>query len=79
VNGAVGMVLTELYDATPADAYAPSTPRLINVSVLKEIGAGFTVGFVVGGTTSRSVLVRAVGPGLAGVGVYPWDTPRTRA
>ncbi len=77
-NGAVGMVLTELYDATPADAYAPSTPRLINVSVLKEIGAGFTVGFVVGGTTSRSVLVRAVGPGLAGVGVPVGYAPNPR-
>jgi hypothetical protein len=77
-GGAVGTVLTELYDATAADAYGPTTPRLINVSVLKEIGPGFTVGFVVGGATSRSVLIRAVGPGLADVGVPVGYAPNPR-
>jgi hypothetical protein len=46
-----------------------ATPRLANVSVLKQIGSGFTVGFVVAGNSSRTVLVRAIGPGLAAVGV----------
>lgn len=68
-GGTTGSVLAELYDATPGGTYTASTPRLINVSVLKDVGSGFTVGFVVGGATSRSVLIRAVGPGLAGVGV----------
>ncbi len=64
-----GTVITEVYDATPNDAYTSTTPRLVNVSVLKQVGAGFTVGFVIGGTGNRTVLIRAVGPGLAGVGV----------
>ncbi len=69
VNGTTGSVIAELYDATPNEQYRVTTTRLINVSVLKEIGAGFTMGFVIGGETSRSVLIRAVGPGLAAVGV----------
>ena len=68
-GGTTGTVIAELYDSTPGNAFTSSTPRLINVSVLKQIGAGFTVGFVIGGGTPRTVLVRAVGPGLAAVGV----------
>ena len=68
-NGTTGTVIAELYDSTPNNAFTAATPRLVNVSVLKQIGAGFTVGFVIGGGTSRTVLVRAIGPGLAGVGV----------
>ncbi|MGH7956966.1 MAG: immunoglobulin domain-containing protein, partial [Opitutaceae bacterium] len=67
VGGATGMVIAELYDATPATAFTITTPRLVNVSVLKQIDAGapLTAGFVVGGATSRTVLVRAIGPTLA--------------
>ncbi len=68
-GGATGTVIAELYDSTPSAAFTATTPRLINVSVLKQIGSGFTVGFVIGGATPRAVLVRAVGPGLAAVGV----------
>jgi hypothetical protein len=68
-GGATGTVIAELYDSTPSNAFTSTTPRLINVSVLKQIGSGFTVGFVIGGATPRTVLVRAVGPGLAAVGV----------
>ncbi len=68
-NGTVGTVIAELYDSTPGAAFTATTPRLVNVSVLKQIGPGFTVGFVIGGATTRTVLVRAVGPGLAVVGV----------
>ncbi|MBI5772070.1 MAG: S8 family serine peptidase [Verrucomicrobia bacterium] len=68
-NGTTGTVIAELYDSTANNAFTATTPRLVNVSVLKQIGSGFTVGFVIGGGTSRTVLVRAVGPGLAGVGV----------
>jgi hypothetical protein len=60
-----GKVLAELYDATPAGQFTPTTPRLINVSVLKNIGDGLAVGFVIGGSTPRTVLLRAVGPTLA--------------
>jgi cyclophilin family peptidyl-prolyl cis-trans isomerase len=63
-----GMVIAELYDASGV-AYSPSTPRLINVSVLKPIANNtlLTAGFVVGGSTSKTVLIRAVGPTLGPV------------
>lgn len=66
VSGATGTVLAELYDATPASALSSQVPRLINLSVLKQIGAGelLTAGFVIGGTTTKQILVRAVGPRL---------------
>jgi hypothetical protein len=50
--------------------HATTTPRLINVSVLKHLGSGLTVGFVVGGSSSRTVLIRAVGPTL---GMSPFN------
>lgn len=66
-SGGTGIVIAELYDATPASALTPNTPRLINVSVLKRIpGGGLTAGFVIGGTTAKTVLIRAVGPTLGG-------------
>ncbi len=70
-GGAAGSVIAELYDSTPTAAFTAATPRLVNVSVLKSIatGATLTAGFVIGGTTSRTVLVRAIGPGLAALGV----------
>ena len=71
--GAVGgtVVIAEIYDATPAASFGATTPRLVNVSVLKQIGTGatLTAGFVIGGATARTVLVRAVGPALAAFGV----------
>ncbi|MSU47931.1 MAG: DUF4832 domain-containing protein [Opitutus sp.] len=60
-----GVVIAEVYDATPSATYTAATPRLVNVSVLKPIGAGLTVGFVIGGAGGKTVLIRAVGPGLA--------------
>ncbi len=64
-----GIVIAELYDATPANQFQATTPRLINVSVLKALGDGVTAGFVIGGSTARTVLIRAVGPALAGFGL----------
>lgn len=64
-----GAVLAELYDATPSSQFTASTPRLVNVSVLKHLGTGVTAGFVIGGASPRRVLVRAIGPGLAIFGV----------
>ncbi len=67
VGGATGTVIAELYDSTPPSAFTTATPRLINVSVLKQINAGekLTVGFVIGGATAKPVLIRAIGPTLA--------------
>lgn len=75
VGGATGAVIAEIYDSTPAVSFTPATPRLINVSVFKQIGSGFTMGFVIGGATNRTVLVRAIGPGLAAVGVMSGFVP----
>lgn len=64
-----GLVIAEVYDATPEASVTTSTPRLINVSVLKEFGTGFTAGFVIRGPTTKRVLIRAIGPGLAAFGI----------
>ena len=71
VNGATGLAIAEIYDATPASTFTATTPRLINVSVLKQIDAGgsLTLGFTISGTTAKTVLIRAIGPGLAAVGL----------
>lgn len=67
VAGTTGTVIAELYDATPSANFTLATPRLVNVSVLKQINPGeiLTAGFVLAGTTPKTVLVRAVGPTLA--------------
>ena len=66
-----GFAIAELYDSTPSSAFTATTPRLINVSVLKQIpeGSALTAGFVIGGKTAKTVLVRAIGPALAAFGV----------
>ena len=69
VGGTTGTVIAEIYDATPAANLAATTPRLLNVSVRKNLGSGLTAGFVLGGTTPTRVLIRVVGPGLAAFGV----------
>jgi hypothetical protein len=70
-NGAGGVVIAELYDATPNSAFTTATPRLVNVSVLKQInfGSTLTAGFVIGGTGSKQILIRAVGPSLGQFGI----------
>ena len=70
-SGGAGLAIAELYDSTPASAFVATTPRLITVSVLKQIseGSALTSGFVIGGTTAKTVLVRAIGPTLADFGV----------
>jgi hypothetical protein len=66
VGGATGTVIAELYDSTPLSQVTSLTPRLINVSVLKQINAGetLTAGFVIAGTAPKQVLIRCVGPTL---------------
>ena len=70
-TAAAGNALAEIYDDTPANAYTPSTPRLINLSSNNLIAArgSMTAGFVVGGATAKTVLIRATGPALAALGV----------
>ncbi len=66
-----GQALAECYDDTWAGAYTSATPRLVNLSCRtnRAAGATLTAGFVIGGSTSRTVLVRAVGPALSAFGV----------
>ena len=61
-----GTALTEVYDDTPASAYTAASPRLVNVSCNDQIafGGSLTVGFTIGGTTAKTVLIRASGPTL---------------
>lgn len=63
---ASGLVIAEIYDATTG-ARTATTPRLINLSTLAQIDAGsdLAVGFVIGGQTAQTVLVRGVGPSLS--------------
>jgi cyclophilin family peptidyl-prolyl cis-trans isomerase len=64
-NGDSGSAIAEVYD--DSGGYTATGPRLINLSCLTSIAAGGTldVGFVLGGSTSKTVLVRVWGPTLA--------------
>jgi hypothetical protein len=69
-TGKGGVVLTEIYDATPSPLTAPQ--RLINLSARGEVssGAGALIGgFVISGSSTKSVLIRGIGPGLAQFGI----------
>jgi hypothetical protein len=67
-----GTVIAELYDSTPFASMTTTTPRLVNVSVLKHLGTGITAGFVIDGTAAKRVLIRAVGPTI---GAAPFNVP----
>jgi hypothetical protein len=68
-NESTGLVIAEIYDATPSGSFTTATPRLLNVSVLKSLGTGLTVGFTIAGSASKTVLIRAIGPTLGDFGV----------
>ena len=71
-SGGTGVALAEVDDAASGASYDPSKPRLINGSGRAQVGTGADVlvaGFVIGGSTSRTVLIRASGPALARYGV----------
>lgn len=71
-GGNSGIALAEIYDATPAGTYSPSSPRLTNLSTRAQVGSGANIliaGFVVGGATAKTVLVRGSGPALIPFGV----------
>jgi hypothetical protein len=71
-SGDTGVALAEVYDATPAGSYTPTTPRIVNISARVQVGTGGNIliaGFAIGGSTARTVLIRASGPALAAFGV----------
>ncbi len=72
-NG-TGVALVEIYDAdpTPASTATATAPRLINTAVRAQVGTGANVlipGLVVSEGAAKTVLIRAVGPGLTAFGV----------
>lgn len=67
--GATGIALAEVFDATPPGGAAR---ELVNVSARTQVSAGENVliaGFVIGGNSARTVLIRAAGPVLGTFGV----------
>lgn len=73
---ATGIVIAEVYDATPPTRFTDSTPRLVNFSVIGNVGTSVTLGFALGGNSSKTVLARAVGPSL---GIAPFNLPGVMA
>ena len=72
VGGETGVALAEIYDATLPTAADGSTPRLLNVSARTQVGAGADIliaGFTIGGSSAKTLLIRAVGPSLVAFGV----------
>jgi hypothetical protein len=66
VNNTTGVGLVESY------ALDTSATHAANISTRGHVGAGdeeLIGGFIVGGSTSKTVIVRALGPSLGGVGV----------
>jgi hypothetical protein len=71
-SGDTGVALAEVYDATPAGTYSSARPRLVNLSARVQVGTGGNIliaGFVIGGSTAKTVLIRASGPALVPFGV----------
>ena len=69
-NGATGIALAEIYDT--AFPTTPTGPRLTNISARSQVGTGAEVlvaGFVIGGTGTKNLLIRGVGPTLGNFGV----------
>jgi len=63
-----GVALAEVYDA---DSLAPAS-RLVNISARAFVGTGGNIligGFVIGGNTPQTVIIRGDGPALAGFGL----------
>jgi hypothetical protein len=72
VEAQTGAAIAEAYDLTPAGTYDPAvSPRIINLSARGQIDVGSILfaGFRIGGSTAKTVLVRAIGPTLGAFGV----------
>ncbi|MDB6094488.1 MAG: repeat protein, partial [Verrucomicrobia bacterium] len=64
-NNTTGTVLAEIYDANPS-TFSASSPRLVNISARATMTNDnpLIAGFVVGGSTAKTLLIRAIGPYL---------------
>lgn len=63
-NDETGVALVEIYDGTSDSEFNEQSSRIINLSVLKETVSKFVAGFVIQGSSPKTVLIRAVGPTL---------------
>lgn len=69
-GGSTGIALAEVYDLSPA--FEAGASQLVNLSARTQVGTGANIliaGFVIGGSTSKTVLIRAAGPALTQFGV----------
>jgi hypothetical protein len=67
-----GVSLAEIYDATNTISFTTATPHLVNLSARVMVGTGGNIliaGFVIGGSSATTVLIRASGPALGAFGV----------
>jgi len=72
VGNATGIALAEIYDTSSGNSFTSTTPRLVNISARTQVGTGADIlitGFAIGGSTSKTLLIRAVGPTLSIFGV----------
>ncbi|MDB6126280.1 MAG: repeat protein, partial [Verrucomicrobia bacterium] len=69
-NNTSGTVLAEMYDGNPS-VYTSTGARIVNLSarVGSKNANPLILGFVIGGTTARTLMIRAIGPTLTGFGV----------
>ncbi len=68
-NDTTGVALTEIYDIDGVDS---TTPAIVNLSIRGNVDTGDGVliaGFVVTGNSPKRVLIRALGPALASMGL----------
>jgi hypothetical protein len=70
--GEPGLALAELYDTTPLGDPVGKAARFINLSARAHVGTGGDIliaGFVLAGSGTKTLLLRATGPALATFGV----------
>jgi hypothetical protein len=72
-NGGTGLGIVEVFDLDPLDPInQPKSGRLVNISTRGHVSGGDDVligGLIVNGDAGQPVVVRAMGPDLAAVGV----------
>ncbi len=71
-NNTTGLSLAEVYDLDARDSTGVTTSRTVNLSTRGRVGTGANVmimGFIIGGTTPRDILISAVAGSLAEYGI----------
>lgn len=74
-DGGTGVALVEVYDTDTAQPGTPefdAQPRLINISARSAVGTGDSIliaGFIINGTASKRVMIRASGSTLTNFGI----------